>query len=118
MPHVAGVSECCKPINEEEKQEILARWQGQWDIQPLLPMAVNGHNKKFYIEYKTAHFDDETLILSGGTHRETQVPKSTGSVSTGLFTSAQVRGTTMTKVDAVNEGQCNKLIFLRSADGR
>ena len=118
MPHVAGVPEGCKPISEEEKKEILARWEGQWDIQPLPPMAVKGHNKKFYIEYKTAHFDDETIFLSGGTHRETQVSKSTGSVSTGLFTSAQVQGTTKTTVDAVNEGQCTKLIFLRSADGR
>jgi hypothetical protein len=32
MPHVAGVPEGSKPISEEEKQEILARWEGQWDI--------------------------------------------------------------------------------------
>lgn len=118
MPHVAGVPEGCKPISEEEKNEILTRWEGQWDIQPLPPMAVKGHNKQFYIEYKTAHFDDENIFLSGGTHRETQISKTTGSVATGLFTSAQVQGTTKTKVDAVNEGQCTKLIFLRSADGR
>ena len=118
MPYCAGVPEGSKPISEDEKQELCARWEGQWDIQPLPPMAVKGPNKKFYIQYTTAHVDDENIFLSGGTHRETQVSKSKGSVSTGLFTSAQVQGTTKTKVDAINEGQCSKLILLRSPDGR
>jgi hypothetical protein len=118
MPHVPGVPEGSKPISEEEKQKIIARWEGQWDVQPLPPMAVKGYNKKFYIKYKTAHFDDENIYLSGGMHRETQVTKSTGSMASGLFTSAQVNGTTKTTVDAVNEGQCSKLIFFRSPDGR
>eukprot|EP01083_Nonionella_stella_P121801 366096_1 len=81
-------------------------------------MAVKGPNKKFYIEYTTAHIDDENIFLSGGTHVETQTSTTKGSVSTGLFTSAQVSGTTKTRVDAINEGQCSKLIFLRSPDGR
>jgi hypothetical protein len=81
-------------------------------------MAVNGCNKKLYKEYRTAHFEDGTIIPSGGTRRDTQVAKSTGAVSTGLFTLAEVWGTTVAKADAANEGQCTKLNFLRSPDGR
>lgn len=118
MPYCKGVPEGSKPISEEEKQEILKRWEGQWDIQPLPRMAVKGHNSKFYIEYTTAHFDDENVILSGGTSKETRTASSKGTVSAGLFDTANTKSTTKYTVDAPNEGQVNKLIFLRSPDGR
>lgn len=118
LPHCTGVPAGCKPISAEEKKEILSRWEGKWEIQPLPPMAVKGYNKKFYIQYTTAHLDEENVYLSGGTHIETQVSKTKGSVSTGVFTSAQVHGTTKTQVEVGNEGQSNKIIFLRAPDGR
>eukprot|EP01083_Nonionella_stella_P064853 169425_1 len=117
MPYVSGVPAGSKPISDEEKQEILNRWEGQWDVQPLPRMAVKGPSAKFYVEYTAAYFDDENIILSGGTSQDTRTAKSKGSVSTGVFTSAQMNATTKYKVDAPNEGQVNKLIFLRSPDG-
>ena len=118
MPYCAGVLEGSKPISDEEKQEILKRWEGPWDVQPLPQMAVKGFNKKFYVEYTTAHFDDEHIILSGGTSQETRSAAGQGKVSTGAFTSAQVSTTTKYKVDAPNEGAVAKIIFIRSPDGR
>jgi hypothetical protein len=59
-----------KPISDKEKQEILVRWEGKWEIQPLPPMAVKS-NKKFYVEYTPTHLDDDMVFLSGGSHRET-----------------------------------------------
>ncbi len=118
MPYCQGVPEGSKPIREEEKQEILKRWEGQWDIQPLPRMAVKGPNAKFYVEYTTAHFDDENVIFSGGTSKETRTATSKGTVSAGLFDTANTRSTTKYTVDAPNEGVVTKLIFLRSPDGR
>lgn len=81
-------------------------------------MAVKT-NKQFYVEYTNAYLDDENVILSGGTSLVTRTATTKGTVSNNFgLNTAQVNANTKYKVDAANEGQVNKLIFLRSPDGR
>ena len=118
MPHVTGIPKGSKPISDEEKESILKRWEGRWEVQPLPSMAVKGRNKQFYIEYTAAYFDDENVILSGGTSQETRVASGKGKVGHHIFDSKDVKMSAKYTVDAPNEGQVNKLIFFRSPDGK
>lgn len=117
MPYCTGVPEGSKPISNEEKEAILERWEGPWDVQPLPRMAVKT-NQKFYVEYQKAHIDDGNIILSGGTSLEKRTATGKGTISTGVFTTASTTNKTTYTVDAQNEGSIAKLIFLRSPDGR
>ena len=114
-----GLPEGCKPLSPDEIQPILDRWQGEWQVQPLPPMAIKGFNSKFYVQYTTAHIDGDNVILSGGFHDEKRVSKSQGKIG-GFdgFGGTSVNLSTTTNVQVQNEGQINKLIFFRAPDGK
>lgn len=116
IPYVTGVPEDCKPLPQDEVEAIQNRWDGEWKIQPLPPMAVTGRNAKFYIQHTTAHIDGDSIIVSGGFHYENQTSRTSGSVG-GPFNSTPMSATTSTMVQAQNEGTFSKLIFSRSPEG-
>jgi hypothetical protein len=119
IPYVIGLPEGCVPLPSDQIQEILQRWEGEWQIQPLPPMAIRGHNSKFYMQFTTAHIDGDNLYLSGGFHDENRVTNSHGNVG-GIagFGGTNVNMSSTTTVQVMNEGEASKFIFFRSPDGR
>lgn len=73
-------------LSTNETNEVLRRWAGHWKVLPISPMSIKGPNANFYIKYKyeEAYINGDSIVLYGGTHQETQVSHTKGSVGYSL----------------------------------
>jgi hypothetical protein len=115
IPYVPGIPSGSVELTSHEKNEILLRWAGNWSIVPIPTNSIkDARNAPFFVAYESAHINNDTITLSGGTHGETM--KSTTKADDDWF--GFDTWTTKTKnVPVRNEPKESKILLYRGPNG-